>query len=68
MSPRRLSLDTVRPAQRERAVALNITTVTILTFLIVLPVAAWLSDRFGRKLMLVVGMSACLLLAYPLDR
>ena len=50
----------------ERAVALNITTVTILTFLVVLPVAAWLSDRFGRKLMLVVGMSACLLLAYPL--
>ena len=35
-----------------RAVALNITTVTILTFLVVLPVAAWLSDRFGRKLML----------------
>jgi MHS family proline/betaine transporter-like MFS transporter len=50
----------------ERAVALNITTVTILTFLVVLPLAAWLSDRFGRKLMLVVGMSACLLLAYPL--
>jgi MHS family proline/betaine transporter-like MFS transporter len=50
----------------ERAVALNITTVTILTFLIVLPIAAFMSDRFGRKLMLVVGMSACLLLAYPL--
>jgi MHS family proline/betaine transporter-like MFS transporter len=49
-----------------RAVALNITTVTILTFLVVLPVAAWVSDRFGRKRMLVVGMSACLLLAYPL--
>jgi MHS family proline/betaine transporter-like MFS transporter len=50
----------------ERAVALDITTVTILTFLIVLPVAAWASDRFGRKLVLVAGMSACLLLAYPL--
>jgi MHS family proline/betaine transporter-like MFS transporter len=50
----------------ERAVALDITTVTILTFLVVLPFAAWASDRFGRKLVLVTGMSACLLLAYPL--
>jgi MHS family proline/betaine transporter-like MFS transporter len=49
-----------------RATALNITTLTILTFLVVLPVAAWISDRFGRKVMLVAGMSACLLLAYPL--
>jgi len=49
-----------------RAVALNITTVTILTFLVVLPIAAFLSDRFGRKLVLCIGMSACLLLAYPL--
>jgi MHS family proline/betaine transporter-like MFS transporter len=32
----------------------------------VLPIAAFLSDRFGRKLVLCVGMSACLLLAYPL--
>jgi MHS family proline/betaine transporter-like MFS transporter len=50
----------------ERATALDITTVTILTFLVVLPIAAWVSDRFGRKLMLVIGMTACLLLAYPL--
>jgi MHS family proline/betaine transporter-like MFS transporter len=50
----------------ERPVALDITTVTILTFLVVLPIAAWVSDRIGRKAMLVVGMSACLLLAYPL--
>lgn len=49
-----------------RAVALDVTTVTILTFLVVLPLAAWASDRFGRKLMLVSGMTACLLLAYPL--
>ncbi len=50
----------------ERATALNITTITIFTFIVVLPIAAWVSDRFGRKLMLTVGMSACLLLAYPL--
>jgi MHS family proline/betaine transporter-like MFS transporter len=50
----------------ERPVALDITTVTILTFLVVLPIAAWLSDRIGRKAMLMTGMTACLLLAYPL--
>jgi len=50
----------------ERAVALNIQTVTILTFLVVLPIAAWASDRVGRKLMLTVGMTACLVMAYPL--
>ena len=50
----------------ERAVALNIQTVTILTFLVVLPIAAWVSDRVGRKLVLTVGMTACLVMAYPL--
>ena len=50
----------------ERATALDVTTVTILTFLVVLPMAAWVSDLVGRKLMLAVGMTACLLMAYPL--
>jgi len=50
----------------ERAVALDVTTVTILTFLVVLPIAAWVSDRVGRKLVLTVGMTACMLAAYPL--
>jgi MHS family proline/betaine transporter-like MFS transporter len=49
-----------------RATALDITTLSILTFLAVAPLAAWASDRFGRKLMLVIGMSGCLLLAHPL--
>jgi MHS family proline/betaine transporter-like MFS transporter len=49
-----------------RATALDLTTLSILTFLAVAPLAAWASDRFGRKLMLVAGMSACLLLAHPL--
>jgi MHS family proline/betaine transporter-like MFS transporter len=49
-----------------RAMALDVQTVTILTFLVVLPVAAWLSDRVGRKFVLTVGMTACLLMAYPL--
>jgi MHS family proline/betaine transporter-like MFS transporter len=49
-----------------RATALDITTLSILTFLVVAPIAAWISDRYGRKLMLIVGMVACLALAYPL--
>jgi MHS family proline/betaine transporter-like MFS transporter len=49
-----------------RPLALDLTTATILTFLIVVPLAARASDIFGRKRLLVVGMSACLLLAYPL--
>jgi MHS family proline/betaine transporter-like MFS transporter len=51
-----------------RAQALDITTASILTFLVVAPLAAWVSDRYGRKLMLIVGMSACLVMAYPLIR
>jgi MHS family proline/betaine transporter-like MFS transporter len=49
-----------------RSAALDITTLSILTFLVVAPIAAWISDRFGRKLMLIVGMSSCMILAYPL--
>lgn len=49
-----------------RAAALDITTFSILTFLVVAPAAAWASDRYGRKLMLITGMGLCLCLAYPL--
>ena len=49
-----------------RPAALNITTLTILTFLVVAPFAAWASDRFGRKRMLITGMGSCLVLAWPL--
>jgi len=49
-----------------RAAALDITTSSILTFLVVLPIAAWVSDRVGRKLVMLCGMTGCLLLAYPL--
>jgi len=49
-----------------RATALDITTLSILSFLIIAPLAAWGSDKYGRKRMLIVGMSACLILAWPL--
>jgi MHS family proline/betaine transporter-like MFS transporter len=49
-----------------RATALDITTASILTFLVVLPVAAWMSDHVGRKVVMLCGMTGCLVLAYPL--
>jgi MHS family proline/betaine transporter-like MFS transporter len=49
-----------------RAIALDLTTLSILTFLAVVLLAAWASDRYGRKLIVIVGMSASLVLAYPL--
>ena len=50
----------------ERSVALDITTLSLLIYLLTVPAAAWASDRFGRKRMLVAGMTGCLLFCYPL--
>jgi MHS family proline/betaine transporter-like MFS transporter len=49
-----------------RSLALDITTLSIVTFLVVLPCAAWASDRLGRKLVMLVGMTLSIVLAYPL--
>lgn len=49
-----------------RAVALDLTTLSIVTFLSVVLFASWASDRFGRRKIAIFGMSACLVLAYPL--
>lgn len=49
-----------------RATALDLTTVSILTFLGVVLIAAWASDRFGRRRIVIAGMCACLVLGYPL--
>jgi MHS family proline/betaine transporter-like MFS transporter len=48
------------------AAALDITTSSILTFLVVLPIAAWVSDRIGRKIVMLCGMTGCVVLAVPL--
>ena len=50
----------------ERSTALDITTLSLLIYLLTVPAAAWASDRFGRKRMLVAGMTGCLLFCYPL--
>ncbi|HET7132838.1 MAG TPA: MFS transporter, partial [Gammaproteobacteria bacterium] len=51
-----------------RATAIQITTLSMVTFLIVLPLVATLSDRIGRKGLMIGGLVACLALAYPLVR
>jgi MHS family proline/betaine transporter-like MFS transporter len=50
------------------ATAIQITMLSIITFLIVLPTAAAISDRVGRKRVMITGLTAALLLAYPLAR
>ena len=49
-----------------RQLALDLTTLCIATYLVVAPAAGWASDRFGRRRLLVIGMTACLLGAWPL--
>jgi MHS family proline/betaine transporter-like MFS transporter len=49
-----------------RAAALDITTSSILTFLVVLPISALVSDRVGRKAVMLCGMTGCAVLAVPL--
>ena len=49
-----------------RSVALELTTVCILTYLIAAPLAGWASDRFGRRRLLVIGLTGCLIGSVPL--
>ncbi|HET8695923.1 MAG TPA: MFS transporter [Gammaproteobacteria bacterium] len=51
-----------------RATAIQVTTLSMVTFLVVLPLVATLSDRIGRKGLMIGGLAACLVLAYPLVR
>jgi MHS family proline/betaine transporter-like MFS transporter len=51
-----------------RATALYVTSLSMVTFLIVLPLVAALSDKIGRKRLMAGGLVSCLLLAYPLVR
>jgi MHS family proline/betaine transporter-like MFS transporter len=58
----------VPQTRRLRATAIQITTLSMATFLVVLPLVAALSDRIGRKRVMIAGLVSCLLLAYPLVR
>ena len=46
--------------------ALDINTISMATLLVFIPVSAILSDKYGRRLMLLIGMGSLALLAYPL--
>jgi MHS family proline/betaine transporter-like MFS transporter len=49
-----------------RAVALQINTLSMFMLLVLLPLCAMLSDAWGRKKMLLLGMGGVAVLAYPL--
>ena len=46
--------------------ALDINTIAMAALLVFIPVSAILSDKYGRRLMLLIGMGSLALLAYPL--
>jgi len=46
--------------------ALDINSLNMALFLLFVPLAALLSDRLGRKPLLITGVTGLLLLAYPL--
>ena len=48
------------------AAALEINTVNMIALLAMFPVAGWLSDRVGRKALLVAGIGGLLVLSWPL--
>ena len=56
----------VEVAQQTRAVALQINTLSMLMLLVLLPLCAKLSDAWGRKKMLLIGIGGVAVLAYPL--
>jgi MFS transporter, MHS family, proline/betaine transporter len=56
----------VEVAQQTRAVALQINTLSMVMLLVLLPLCAKLSDAWGRKKMLLIGIGGVAVLAYPL--
>jgi MHS family proline/betaine transporter-like MFS transporter len=48
------------------AAALDVNTVTMVALLAMFPLSGWLSDRVGRKPLLVAGIGGLLVLAWPL--
>jgi MHS family proline/betaine transporter-like MFS transporter len=50
----------------ERSTALDINTATMLLLLVLIPLCAWLSDRLGRRRILVLGIAGFALNVHPL--
>ena len=55
-----------RIGKLSQAAALEINTVNMIALLAMFPVAGWLSDRMGRKALLVAGIGGLLVLSWPL--
>jgi len=56
----------VKICESDARIALDINTLNMLALVLVLPLAGALSDRVGRKTMLLVAATAALTLAWPL--
>ncbi len=52
--------------QVPRSSALDINTLAMGSLLLFVPLGAWLSDRYGRRVMLIGGLAATAVLSYPL--
>lgn len=56
----------VNYVKEPRTTALQLNTLSMLVLLVFVPVFAWLSDRVGRKPLLIAGSLGMVILAYPL--
>jgi MFS transporter, MHS family, proline/betaine transporter len=56
----------VEQVKEPNSTALDINTMAMATLLVFIPISAILSDKYGRKLMLLIGMGSLAVLAYPL--
>lgn len=56
----------VKYVHEPRTLALRFNTITLLFLMVLLPLVAYLSDRFGRKPFLIAGAVGIILFSYPL--
>ena len=56
----------IEQVKEPNSTALDINTMAMATLLVFIPICAILSDKYGRKLMLLIGMGGLAVLAYPL--
>ncbi len=56
----------IEHVKEPRSTALDINTISMVVLLVLIPVSGMLSDRIGRKPLLLIGTGGILLLTYPL--
>ncbi len=56
----------IEQVKEPRSTALDINTISMVVLLVLIPISGMLSDRIGRKPLLLIGTGGILLLTYPL--